>query len=312
LVIKRFSDSIKLRGFAFVSLPPDLVSDIDQSVTEIKQFFDKSSELKSKFLKNPVFGYFDTTHKESFRFLTGQRLPEHRIPSTFKYIESVIHQADKIMFRLSLACAENLFPNIITQAKKHQIPLFDYQKPWGMFDITKYHNDGSRTRSGKTLNCEAHFDPGLLSLHLRSTEPGLQLQDENGKWINPPTDPKVGIIWAGDIATKINPLIRHGVHRVQTLGKPRIAIWHEICTEAQEHKELIETKKEVLSYDEGLTGIPTSKSMPPGMIYKEPATLANNIHIKTDYRTRTQKPSSGAKFMTMQMADGSFKKIELK
>lgn len=209
------------------------------------------------------------------------------------------------MFRLTLAC--NLFPDIITQSKKYSIPLFDYQKPWGMFDITKYYNDGTR----KTLNCEPHFDPGLLSLHLRSTEPGLQLQDENGNWINPPNNPKVGIIWAGDVATKINPQIKHGVHRVQNLpdsiGKPRIAIWHEICTKAQEHTELIETKKESLSYDEGVTGIPTSKSLP---IDKWDKPHTNSIHSKTKYRM--PKSSSVPKFMIMQTANGSYEKIEFK
>jgi hypothetical protein len=261
--IRRFSSAIKTRGWVFVSLPPKIVSNVDQSLVEIKQFFAHDTHQKKKFLKKPVFGYFDTTHKESFRFLTGQRLAEHLIPQNFNKIKDLINISDKIMYKISILCSDSLFPNIMTQAKKHNIPLFSSSKYWGMFDITKYYNDGSR----KEINCEAHFDPGLLSIHLRSTEPGLQLQDENGKWINAPCDPKIGIIWAGDVATKINPQIHHGIHRVlnlkNSIGKPRIALWHEICTEAQEHTELINTKIDKLAALEALSGIPTSKSAPP-------------------------------------------------
>ena len=97
----------------------------------------------------------------------------------------------------------------------------------------------------------------------------MDLKDENGNWINPPNDDTVAIIWAGDIATKINPEIKHGIHRVINNGivNPRIAIWHEICTSAQEHRELIYGKSD-LKYKslidpvkfEGETGIPMSKS----------------------------------------------------
>jgi hypothetical protein len=267
--IRRFSSAIKTRGWVFVSLPPKLVSDVDQSLEEIKNFFAHDTHQKKKFLKKPVFGYFDTTHKESFRFLTGQRLAEHLIPRNFDKIQNLINISDKIMYKISILCSDSLFPNIMTQAKKHNIPLFSSSKYWGMFDITKYYNDGTR----KEINCEAHYDPGLLSIHLRSTEPGLQLQDENGKWINAPCDPKIGIIWAGDVATKINPQIHHGMHRVlnlkKSIGKPRIALWHEICTEAQEHTELINMKIDKLAELESVSGIPTSKSAPPPPPSKE-------------------------------------------
>lgn len=259
-VIEKFSDSIKKRGFAFVKLPINLVKRIDTCVDDIEEFFSYSSSYKSQFLKKPVFGYFSAKHKESFRFLTGQRMSEHQIPGNFGEIISLINLTDKIMFRLSVLCSKYLFPNIMAQSKTHNIPLFDYDKYWAMFDITKYHNDGSR----QGLNCEEHYDPGLLSMHLRSTQPGLQLKDETGRWINPPADKSIAIVWAGDVATKINPMICHGVHRVinikENIGKPRIALWHEICTAQQEHTELLLTKKRYLSDIEGISGIPISKS----------------------------------------------------
>src|SRR5690606_10543256 len=129
-------------------------------------------------------------------------------------------------------CSKYLFPNIKNDGSKNQIPLFFKDNKWGMLDITKYMNDNSKIG----MNCDEHYDPGLLSIHYRSTQPGLQLKDEYGRWINPPSDKRITIIWAGDIATKINPLIKHGHHRVLNLNsnKPRIALWYEICTSKQE------------------------------------------------------------------------------
>ncbi|AYV76993.1 MAG: hypothetical protein Barrevirus6_31, partial [Barrevirus sp.] len=225
---------------------------------------------KKRFFKAPIFGYFDVPHKESFRLLTGPRILEHNMPPNFTELKSLIHSIDQIMYTVALS----LFPNVLTD-KELDLPFFDLQdKQFGMFDITKYYNDGSRKR----LNCEEHYDPGLLSLSLRSSEPGLELKDEFGKWIKAPTDKTIGILWAGKAGCLADPKVKPGIHRVVNpvnLGKPRIAMWHEICTRAQEHRELLNTdikkkkEKSVLSkylssYNgEAKTGIPTSKTLSP-------------------------------------------------
>jgi isopenicillin N synthase-like dioxygenase len=259
--IEKFSDSIKKCGFAFVTLPSNLVQKIDKCVTIIEDFFLQNINYKKHFFKKPIFGYFNANHKESIRFLTGIRLEEHIIPENFIPIINLIKLIDNIMFKLCMKSKKYLFPNIIEQAKIKKIPLFYSENYWGMFDFTKYNNLEQR-RNG--LNCNPHYDPGLLSIHLRSTQPGLQLKDENNKWIIPPNDKNIAIIWAGDIATKINPKIKHGVHRVVTNNSnskiPRIALWHEICTEMQEHTELMHTKTIDLAKKEYSTGIPLSKS----------------------------------------------------
>lgn len=121
--------------------------------------------------------------------------------------------------------------------------------------MTKYYNNGSR----KELNCEEHIDPGLLSLHLKSTQPGLQLKDEYGNWIDCLNNKDIAIIWTGDMACKINPEIHPGIHRVINIDNmPRIGMWYEICIKEQEHKELIDNKKP--KEFERKTGIPFSKS----------------------------------------------------
>ena len=265
IAIIKLCESLKIRGFCFVELTDDLVNQIDISLKNSEIFFARDVKDKKTFFKEPIFGYSNVDHKESFRFLTGSRISEHKIPNNFAQIKNLIQTIDKIMYTIALLCSPMIFPNIIENSKKYNIPFFSMTKQWGMFDITKYHNDGKR----KKINCEEHFDPGLLSMSIRSTEPGLQLKDENDKWINPPNNKKIAIIWTGDIAAKINPKIKRCIHRVinsSVPGKPRIAIWHEICTANQEHTELLNSKVDVTKLISAIqfesnSGIPISKSM---------------------------------------------------
>lgn len=275
--IMTFSKELMTRGYAFVKLSLELVSQIDSCLKIIDNFFTSVPlEYKKLYAKPPIFGYFNVDHKESFRLLTGSRLDEQKIPKSFNEIKNLIHTVDQIMFALSLICSPILFPDIMKKSKELNIPLFNVKKQWAMFDFAKYYNDGSRSE----LNCKEHFDPGLLSISLRSTEPGLQLKDEFGKWIKTPEDKHIAIIWAGDAAHKLNPKIKHGIHRVvnSTTGRPRISMWHEICTAYQEHTELLDKDKKLDAYKfEGETGIPMSKSAPPPMSSTRPKSPKNPV-----------------------------------
>ena len=247
--INLITESLITRGYSFIRLPKELVSQIDVCMQLMELFFQEPLYYKKKYFKEPIFGYFPVNHKESFRLLTGTRLNEQQIPENLSKLKNLINTIDKIMYSISLILSPTLFPNLINDAQKLDIPLFHKQNPWGMFDVAKYHNDGSRTE----LNCKAHYDPGLLSLSLRSTQPGLQLRDEFNKWIKTPEDTSIAILWAGKAAHDINPKIKPGIHRVVNpningVDKPsrfipRISKWHEICTSAQEHRELINKKK---------------------------------------------------------------------
>lgn len=256
-----FTDEIKTRGYAFVRLPPQMIDLIDSCLPKIENFFNSDITYKKSFHKPPIFGYFDVKHKQSFRFLTGDRLKEHRIPYFFEDVSKLIKATDALMYKLTLNCAPLLFPNLAHGVKQLDIPFFSNDKKWGMFDITSYHNDGTRKR----LNCEEHFDPGLLSISLRSTQPGLQLKDEFGRWIKAPIEKHLAVIWTGEAAVKVNSELKPGVHRVvnpEEPGKPRIALWHEICRVSQEHKELLKYDRIKSAIEhEKTTGIPISKTL---------------------------------------------------
>ena len=270
-ILKRDTKSIiyithamKKRGFVFVKLPDELVKQVDLVTKIMENFFSNTTEYKEKFKKKPIFGYFGVDHKESFRLLTRTRMNEQSYPDTFDEVKKLVNQIDRIMYAISMRLAPVLFPNLSESARKVNIPFFRSNKPWGMFDFARYFNDGKK----QGLSCEEHYDPGLLSFSIRSTEEGLELKDEFNKWVRVPSDKNVAVLWAGKAANDINPQITPGVHRVKcdNNGKPRMSMWHEICTEAQEHKELTKDEKQTIaSIYESSSGIPFSKS--PGIAY---------------------------------------------
>jgi hypothetical protein len=178
------------------------------------------------------------------------------LPNNFNNITSFIKLLDGLMRHISHLLSPTLFPFLKENAAIYDIPLLDSKFPWGMFDITKYHNDGTR----KDINCFEHTDPGLLSLHLRSTESGLQLRDENKMWHSVLNTNNIAVLWTGDIANKINQQIKPCVHRVLNTNKSRIALWYEICTKGQERKELLNKQREKFER-ENKTGIPPSKTV---------------------------------------------------
>ena len=78
--VMTFCNDLKTRGYAFVKLPNDVVKKVDIATKIIEDFYTKDKSYKNMFKKEPIFGYFDVSHKESFRFLTGTRLDEQKLP----------------------------------------------------------------------------------------------------------------------------------------------------------------------------------------------------------------------------------------
>lgn len=269
LAVTTICNDLTTRGYSFIRLTPQMVEQIDNCVKIIDGFFNKNINYKKGFEKEPIFGYYDVRHKESFRFLTGSRLDEQKLPDDFKPIKNLINKVDQIMHTMTLLCTPYIFKNIMSKAEELDIPMFNAKRSsWGMFDMVKYLNTGTR----KELNCKEHIDPGLLSFSLRSTEPGLQLMDEYGKWIKPPHDSNIAILWTGDAATKINPKIKPGYHRVvnpeplnfsnSNKPKPRISMWHEICCASQERLDLLKKDGILKSKNyQSTTGLPSYKSI---------------------------------------------------
>ena len=119
-----------------------------------------------------------------------------------------------------------------------RLPLLD-PKPrndqaYGLVDLVCYHNDSVAPK----VVVSAHQDPGLLILALPEMAPGLELWCYTTKqWVSPPRGK--GVLWAGQVASTLS--LRPCQHRVISLhGTPRVACWHEICTQGQLSQPLLD------------------------------------------------------------------------
>jgi len=112
---------------------------------------------------------------------------------------------------------------------------------YGMLDIVEYFQEN------KEYVVAPHGDPGLFSLSLKSTCPGLKMLDpETKEWI--PVPPDCSVIWCGATAEECTDgKIKAGWHTVELKDSiNRITIWYEVCTLDQIPKEVQEngfTKK---------------------------------------------------------------------
>lgn len=124
-------------------------------------------------------------------------------------MEELLFVMDKVMLKLCKVISHELFGKSITQlGDEGDLPLLkETRNPFGMFDIARYFNDGThRPTQEPDLNCASHYglfsphfitelkiDPGLISLNILQTYPGLQLQDPaTGNWIDSPYDSSKG------------------------------------------------------------------------------------------------------------------------
>ena len=263
-------DGLLRRGWVLLRNDDDGLRRAVESLGCVERWFRLSREEKRKWREwnatmfpnasvlYGVGGYGIAEGKESFRMLTGSELEPKYIPAPFeKELCEVAGEMDRVLHVLmkrlcgpllhttpeALCCRYNVpfWPRgrtleeqwetsaiVIESDRLHPVDLSSF----AVLDVAFYEN---RFDQKKELNCAAHFDPGVFSLSILSTQPGLQLQDEHKRWHDVPLD--MVALWTGDVARRCNPKCAVGVHRVVkpsgSHNEPRMAVWAEIATREQ-------------------------------------------------------------------------------
>ena len=168
-------------------------------------------------------GYVVTRHKEGVRFTTDDSQTLNEAPGYESQVNSLCEFYSNA-FREIL----DKFP--IFNVPK-DIPFLEASDRFTLVDIVKYFNteQGGTTINSK-MNCLEHYDPGLITFSVFSSQPGLELKRDT-EWIRP--TPGYGIIWLGEAARNSAnlPVCMHRV--VHQIGTPRITVWGEMCTRTQ-------------------------------------------------------------------------------
>jgi hypothetical protein len=237
---------------------PTLFSNFKTWMKEEKQFKDTYRHVK--YPKNR-FGYFETSRKEGFRFMTGEELEDLNICELVKEFKTIAGACDKLaeqMMNLKTGTGKFLF-NVQNEKDLNQLPLLfpihkkkaenknrDWDEPYdslahrdpskfGLFDIVKYHSSEtfSEKFQGTDSQVNEHADPGLFSISLGSTAAGLEMFDPStNEWIAVPNDTVV--LWCGNEVTKVSKgVVKPGIHRVKASTEERVTAWYELCTKEQ-------------------------------------------------------------------------------
>ncbi len=268
--IVNLKKQLETNGWCVVQLTPALSKIVDDSVESFDDFFSKNRSYKDTFS-----GYLFTNHKERIRLLTCDRFKDNTIPSHKTTFHNLCSQLDSTMNDLISVISEPIILNTDSR-KEGQSPLTlqaldvpflknaaqspegpesrddDEDKRFCLVDVAHYFNrkDGKGTLIDPTLNCCAHYDPGLLTFSLLSTSPGLELQELSSKeWISPPFDDNIGVLWCGLAASEFtNNRLKACIHRVKYYpnDSSRLTVWLEMCT--NEQIKPVETDVTIVNY----------------------------------------------------------------
>eukprot|EP01113_Clastostelium_recurvatum_P015145 TRINITY_DN1836_c0_g1_i3.p1 TRINITY_DN1836_c0_g1~~TRINITY_DN1836_c0_g1_i3.p1 ORF type:complete len:404 (-),score=85.08 TRINITY_DN1836_c0_g1_i3:42-1253(-) len=247
-----------------------------ESVGALHSFFQEDEGSKSKYTLLNGYGYSRVDHKQSLHYLSD---PSYMRPREVKYSEPYLPPGLSFIPNLT-TCMDTLVMDLIqwvfapalsitdpTFAHRSDLPLAFFG-PTCMLDAAWYHN----TRTGEhdpahppsvgtstmEVNCVPHYDPGLFSLSVYSSSPGLQLYDPGSHtWMAGPVNTvpgceMYGVLWLGEAAhVASHGTFRVGVHRVVYGHDSRLTLWYEACTVGQ-----IESAKDTVSIDD-VANVPT-------------------------------------------------------
>lgn len=304
--VRRFQKHMAEDGWAFVELDEALVSLISSTSSDLTNFFENTPQEKKfqhstnlvggKQTDGPVYGYnSDPPRKQGLRLLTNQRLSPEWIPKTCPSLVPLTNALHQNMLQLVTSISPHLFGTTAEQlGAEWNVPLLrsnDHPKThlkapgggqFGMLDAAYYFNKKEFT----LVNCEEHTDPGLLSLSVLSTQPGLQLKKMSGKkeWVDAPAGvgQRFAVIWGGKLIQSITDgQLKAGIHRVINIpdSPPRMSLWLECVTETQDlaltapllmqlraDVNVEKTQLDAMARNSKRTGVPMSKKIPPSQL----------------------------------------------
>jgi isopenicillin N synthase-like dioxygenase len=204
--LNQLISNLERKGWCYITLPDTLLKIASQCINETEKFFETDCDNKRMYSR-PSSGYIQVPdRKQAFRMLTGTVANKMKVPSD-NYLEYA-KQIDTTVKQLIEAIAEPVFGGL--ESYKEQIPLIHENLGYGMLDVIRY----DKRNDGRTIHVGSHGDPGLLSISLQSTAPGLQMYDpELDSYVDVPMN--VGVLFCGLLAEEItNGRVKVGIHKV--------------------------------------------------------------------------------------------------
>jgi len=274
--INTLETNLTTNGWTFVLLTNDIIKLVEECVPQCLEYFQSLQEDKLYYqeklhdkVDGPAYGYYkEGESKEGLRLLTGERLKQKWIPFDYPLIKSLVKGLHQVLFDLITAIAQPIF-HVTPDELGKELPLLKAKNntnPFGlqnfaMLDIAYY---GPEPGNDTKTRVSPHYDPGLLSLNVLSTRPGLQLQQPNDTWVDCPVGiSHVGVLWAGELAKILSKeKIKPGWHKVvhipeESENNPRMSIWIEACTKMQDLSYSLDILSNTVAKTDQNLGLPS-------------------------------------------------------
>lgn len=186
---RKFIKSLRSTGFAVIKNHPLDQNLVDEVYSNWKDFFDSNHKHSYPFHKQEQDGYFpyksenakgysEKDLKEFYHIYPWGRYPKEIRESTQEYFDFVIELGNELLEWINYYSPGHV-------SKKFSIPLTEMVEDSreNLLRVINYPSlDNSNTHG--SIRAQEHADINLITLLISATEPGLQVKNIKGKWIN--------------------------------------------------------------------------------------------------------------------------------
>ena len=206
---ENFTKSLKSSGFAVLNNHPiskDLIKLVYNDWSKFFKSNDKNHYLFDKIKQDGYFpyktenakGFKSKDLKEFYHYYPWGKSPKKLSNSTLILYNQLIELASTLLEWIELSCPERI-------KNRFSIPLNKMIKnsDSNLFRIIHY-PPISQYEITDSIRAAPHEDINLITILIAGTEPGLQLKDKKGDWLNVDTNIDSIIINIGDMLSEVS------------------------------------------------------------------------------------------------------------
>jgi len=200
-----FTRSLHETGFGVLVNHPIQQALVEKIYADWLAFFNTEEKHQFTFSKEKQDGYFSTEISETAKGASQKDIKEYfhiypwgRVPASLKAdADSYYAQANTLAQEL-LGWVERYTPPEIAQHYSQPLSQMIQDSQQTLLRVLRYPPLTGQEPAG-SIRAAAHGDINLLTILPAANEPGLQVQDMNGNWIDVPCDFGMLIINIGDM-----------------------------------------------------------------------------------------------------------------
>lgn len=219
---KQFAESLRELGFAVLANHPLNQKLIDDAYSEWEAFFAGKDKENYAFNAETHDGFINTVLsetakgndkkdlKEFYHYYPWGRCPNYLRPTTQKLYDGL----EKLSVEL-LLWIQNHMPSDIQKQLSMPLGEMIQDSPKTLFRLIHY-PPLRGDEPADAMRAAAHEDIDLLTLLVAASEPGLQVKNKQGEWLDVPTRKDWIIVNTGDmLAECTNDFYKATTHRVK-------------------------------------------------------------------------------------------------